>query len=129
MIYWNQLNNIDYCYRTLNTQKKYDIFKIKIINKYGSIYKYILLKILINKKKDLHLTINKFPYDIEKNVMHFIIWDLKDNDIMKYKKFAKKYFNSKYYELKFKINKEKYKSIPEINHCHLFVRINDKYHQ
>lgn len=90
------------------------------IQTYGSLHLYIKEKVIKNRK--IHLTLNRFPYDIEKNVSHWIIWDLRDSDLEKYKRLVYKIFNPKYYDFIFRINKEKDRSILEIKHCHLFIK-------
>ena len=55
--------------RKEKVQKKYDIHKKKI----GMLIdKYILNTILHNLK--YKITINRFPYDLEKNISHHILW-------------------------------------------------------
>ena len=71
----------------------------------------------------IHITINKFPYDIDKSISHWIIWDLQNYNMITYRKMIYKIFNPKYYDIIFRINKKEHRSIPEIKHCHLFVKL------
>ena len=121
MILWNFLENVDnFLYRKPKLHLGYLKHTKKIIQKYGSVHLYIKEKIIKNRK--IHLSLNRFPYDIEKNVSHWIIWDLEDSSLDKYKKLVYKIFNPKYYDFIFRINKEEDRSILEIKHCHLFVK-------
>jgi len=116
MINWNDLNNTDLLlYRKPEIEIKYLELK-KDIN----ICEYVLNNILKNKM--ISMNINKFPYDVDRNVIHWIIWNKRKHNIMKYKKMVYKLFNPKYYDIVFRINKLEHQSIPEINHCHLFIK-------
>jgi len=121
MILWKDLEDIDKrLYRKPKLHSGYLIHIKKIIEKYGNIHSYIKEKIIKNRK--IHLTLNKYPYDIENNVSHWIIWDLKNLTLNKYKKLVYKIFNPKYFDFIFRINKEIDRSILEIKHCHLFIK-------
>jgi len=116
MINWNDLNNTDLLlYRKPEIEIKYLELK-KDIN----ICEYVLNNILKNKM--ISMNINKFPYDVDRNVIHWIILNKRKHNIMKYKKMVYKLFNPKYYDIVFRINKLEHQSIPEINHCHLFIK-------
>lgn len=123
MMTWDQLMDINVKpYRKPIIEEEYKLFRKNKINT-----DYIINELLIDKNKDLHLTVNKYPYYIEENVLHLIIWDLnsdKNNkkNISRYKKFVKKFFNLKNFDIIMRINKNEHQSIPEIKHCHLFLR-------
>jgi len=121
MILWGNLANTDErLYRKPKLHSGYLAHRKAIIQKYGSVHLYIKEKVI--KNRNIHLTFNRFPYDIEKNVSHWIIWDLRDSSLEKYKRMVYKLFNPKYYDFIFRINKEKDRSILEIKHCHLFIK-------
>ena len=125
MLIWNVLKNDDIIpYRTPDIENKYQLFK----NKINSLADNIMINVINDKTKDLHLTPNNYPYDIEDDVTHYIIWDLNSeplemhSQLDRYYKFAEDNFNPDIYDIIIKINKVKYQSIPEIKHCHLFIR-------
>lgn len=125
MMSWNELMNDDIIpYRKSIIENKYQLFK----NETKSLADNIINNVITDKTKDLHLTFNDYPYDVEDNIKHYIIWDinLKSFEIKeqldRYHKFAESNFNPAIYDIIIRINKVKYQSIPEIKHCHLFVR-------
>ena len=127
------LNNLKYA-RHPSMIEKYNIFYKKIINKYYSLNNYILIKyfkysskIEDNKIKSLHnkknktfiLTKNKFPYNFEKNLDHYILW----SNIKISHKTIDYILNTK---LKNKVffwfeNKIENKSIPDLYHVHVII--------
>jgi len=122
MISWNNLKNINYkLYRKPEIENKYKLFQKRILKTHNSIYEYILNNVICNKK--IHIMLNKFPYHIEKNVTHWIIWNKGNYNKNIYKKIIFKIFNPKYYDIIFRINKLEDRSIPEIGHCHIFIKL------
>jgi hypothetical protein len=122
MLLWNDLKNKNIkLYRKPEIQKRYDIFTKKIIKIHNNYYEYIIKEILQNRK--IHITLNKFPYDLDKSISHWIIWDLIDCNMITYRKMVNKIFNPRYYDIIYRINKKEYQSIPEIKHCHLFIKM------
>jgi len=119
---WKELGNKNIrLYRKPKIEEQYILFKKNIIKKYNNLYNYITKEVLKNKK--IFITINKFPYDIDKSISHLIIWNLENYNMITYKKMVYKIFNPKYYDIIFRINKKEHRSIPEIKHCHLFVKL------
>lgn len=122
MLLWEELKNRNLqLYRKPEIEKKYKLFRKNIIKKHNNFYDYIIKEVLENRK--IHITINKFPYDIDKSISHWIIWDLQNCNMITYRKMVYKIFNPKYYDIIFRINKKEHRSIPEIKHCHLFVKL------
>jgi len=124
MLTWDELKDDDIIpYRTPLIENKYQIFKDN-----NSLIDIIRNNLIKDKSKDLHLTINNYPYDVEDDVSHYIIWDLNeepleiDSQLSRYRKFAESNFNPDIYDMIIKINKIGYQSIPEIKHSHLFIR-------
>lgn len=129
MILWNDLGNTDtVLYRAPAIHNEY----ISFLSKTNSIKDHIINKVIGNKKGDLYLTINKYPYDTEEDVIHLIIWDLSNNNYnndeqkLKYQLFAEKFFNPNYFDMIVRINKVEHRSIPDLKHCHLFLRLKDQ---
>jgi hypothetical protein len=130
MMTWDDLKNLNLKpYREPEIENEYLLFK-----KNNKMSDHILNNVLqINKNDDenkkLYLTINKYPYHVENNVIHFIIWDLQldgrdlKKNKLKYKKFANKLFNPKYFDIIIRINNVEHQSIREIKHCHLFIKL------
>jgi len=132
MMTWDDLKNLNLIpYREPEIENEYTLFKQKT-----SMSEHIFNNVLhINQNNQnnqnnqkLFLTINKYPYHVESNVIHFIIWDLEpdERDLKKnknkYRKFASKLFNLKYFDIIIRINKIEHQSIREIKHCHLFIK-------
>lgn len=129
MIKWNELDNINNrLYRKPAIEAKYLKFVEKIKNShYKSISNYVKNEVLnrcpFNDKNKIYITINDYPYHTEKNVSHWIIWDLNGFNKKKYIRILKKIFDPKFFEIKMRINKIRDRSILDICHTHLFVRL------
>lgn len=122
MLLWDDLKSKNIrLYRKPEIEKRYHLFTKKIIKKYNNYYEYVIKEILQNRK--IHITLNKFPYYLDKSISHWIIWDLIDCNMITYKKMVNKIFNPKYYDIIYRINKKEHQSIPEIKHCHLFIKM------
>jgi hypothetical protein len=76
-------------------------------------------KEIILKKKLPYFSKNKFQYDIEKNIKQIVYWydgNLTNSELDKI--ISNKYPNDNILWFK---NKKKHRSIPEINHIHIFI--------
>jgi len=128
MMTWDELMDDDIIPR----RKREVMDKYLLFMKNNSLTDNIMTNVIKDKTKDLHLTPNDYPYDVENDVTHYIIWDLNSepldmqSQLDKYRIFAEANFNTDIYDMIVKINKVKYQSIPEIKHCHLFTRIKNK---
>ena len=122
MMTWDELMDDDIIPR----RKPEVMDKYLLFMKNNSLADNIITNVIKDKTKDLHLTLNDYPYDVEDDVTHYIIWDLKDGNLERYRTFAETNFNPDIYDIIVKINKLKYQSIPEIKHCHLFIRLKNK---
>jgi len=106
--------------------------KYLLFMKHNSLNDNIMTNVIKDKTKDLHLTPNDYPYDVEDDVTQYIIWELSSepldmqSQLDKYRKYAENNFNPDIYDMIVKINKVKYQSIPELKHCHLFTRLKNK---
>jgi hypothetical protein len=102
--------------RKEKVQKKYDIHKEKIGM---SIDNYILDTILHNLR--YKITINRFPYDLEKNISHHILWIFPNHIILK--KDIENIINTFFGYKKFICYKNKIeaRSIKTIEHYHIFI--------
>lgn len=128
MMTWDELMDDDIIpHRKPEVMDRYQLFM-----KNNSLADNIMTNVIKDKTKDLHLTPNDYPYDVENDVTHYIIWDLNSepldmqSQLDKYRIFAEANFNPDIYDIIVKINKLKYQSIPEIKHCHLFIRLKNK---
>jgi len=102
--------------RKEKVQKKYDVHKKKI----GiPIDKYILNTILHDVK--FKITINLFPYDLEKNILHYILWISPNHKLFKNE--IESIINNYFKCQKFICyqNKIEAKSIKTIEHYHIFI--------
>lgn len=122
MMTWSELMDDDIIPR----RKSEVMDKYLLFMKNNSLADNIMTNVIKDKTKDLHLTLNDYPYDVEDDVTHYIIWDLNEGRLDRYKQFAETIFNPDIYDMIIRINKVQYQSIPEINHCHLFIRNKNK---
>ena len=122
---WKTLNAFDFSkkiYRKPEVQKKYE----GEMNKYLNYEKYILNKFLNNKLYNLQP--NTYPYDLQPNIKHCVLWlnPIINKDILYKKKFIegilKSYIPNK--EFIFYMNSQKNKSIKQIPHYHVFIKMN-----
>ena len=97
-------------------ERFYDIHKEKICM---SIDNYILDTILHNLR--YKITINRFPYDLEKNISHHILWIFPNHIILK--KDIENIINTFFGYKKFICykNKIEVRSIKTIEHYHIFI--------
>lgn len=134
MIKWDDLDNTNNrLYRKPAIEAKYLKFIEKIKNShYKTISNYVKNEVLNrcpfrfksnNDKNHIYITINDYPYHIEKNVSHWIIWDMNGFNKKKYMRILKKIFDSRFFEIKLRINKIKDRSILDICHTHLFIKL------
>lgn len=122
MMTWSELMDDDIIPR----RKSEVMDKYLLFMKNNSLADNIMTNVIKDKTKDLHLTLNDYPYDVEDDVTHYIIWDLNEGRLDRYKQFAETIFNPDIYDMIIRINKVQYQSIHEINHCHLFIRNKNK---
>ncbi len=94
-------------------QKKYDEFKNN-----QNLTENFLKKIKIQiKENNYYLHENDFPYNVDNNIKHLLLWYVDDNiinDIL---------LNLKNKLITYWINNNDNKSIQEINHIHIFVKV------
>lgn len=132
-----KINNKNFNFmRSDQSQYNYDKNKIKILKKYNTYEDYIKVvlfkfkyirniqnKIETNDHKcdKILFILNKYPYNIEKSIKHYILFSLKPlnkNEIIKV--LSKILIN---YEFIFFINDKNTRSIKNLWHCHVFVKI------
>jgi len=130
MIKWDDLDNTDNrLYRKPAIEAKYLKFVEKIKNShYKTISNYVKNEVLNrcpfnDNKNEIYITINDYPYHTEKNVSHWIIWDINGFNKKKYMRILKKIFHPRFFEIKLRINKIRDRSILDICHTHLFVKL------
>ena len=73
------------------------------------------------KYKEYNIVLNDFPYDLEKNIEHYVLWSrkrLENDSIEKILKQEFKNLNIVFFE-----NPEYLKSIKDIFHIHIFVKL------
>jgi hypothetical protein len=66
--------------------------------------------------------INKYPYDISKNMKHYVLFSIKPLSLYEQKKILKKNFIENYEFISF-INKRSNRSVKNLWHCHIFIKI------
>jgi hypothetical protein len=113
-------------------ERKYKDFKSKIHESCeGNIKEYILKEKIRGEKIGsslLCLTENDFPYDLHQEISHWIIWDLlldpHPNESYKmYSNYANEKFDPLVFETLLWINPIEKQTVPDIPHCHVFVRV------
>lgn len=122
---WSTLINFDHkknkISRKDNIQALYDSEK----NKKKNYDKYILNMYLDNKLYNLQP--NKYPYDLDKNIKHYVLWlhpMLKSKHIND-KKFIHKLLKTKIRnnQFYFYMNSQQHKSIKSIPHYQVFIKL------
>mmetsp|Transcript_2743 Transcript_2743/g.3827 ORF Transcript_2743/g.3827 Transcript_2743/m.3827 type:complete len:243 (-) Transcript_2743:1303-2031(-) len=142
-----QNDQLDKMSRSRSEQDRYEEYILKIRSEWLSVVDHILCskfdfekeKVVVNGidkwrshpsleevnfvKKSLRL--NDFPYYVEDNVQHWCLWKLKDNVDVDDISFARKelYKALDVEEFIHFVNPPHLKSIPEIDHAHIFVRL------
>ena len=114
-------------FRNEKVQKEYDEFKKFIVENNIDINEYIYKKFLGELK--MNFIENTFPYDVEDNCKHFVIWfDTKYYANLKLKE-DEEIIIDKIVRNKFKDNQYVYfenvsnnKSVPDIKHFHVFIK-------
>lgn len=125
--------------RTPEMQSLYDAHKVETLHKYASLDDYIMRKVFqcgcfsendgkiraIPPPEEPVLmawTPNRFPYDLDTNIQHFLIWSnralSKDEIISCIHKNVSDSFKTKVHWFE---NAVEFRTIPKINHVHVFV--------
>jgi len=131
--------------RTQFIENKYIIFKFLLKNRFKMTNIEYIRKTIINSEKNklnrFILTDNAFSYNLEDGIRHLLLWvnpSHKDNKILYqnqvnlnkcdwlynhiYNKLSQKYSLKKYEYVYFENHKNN-RSIPEIKHIHIFVKL------
>lgn len=98
--------------RLSNVQQQYEEHK----KQYNNLHEYIMETYL--KDCEFNLTVNLFPWNVERNVSHYVLW-LKSQNVIDVPNYIKSCFGKK--RTVVFMNPENYKSIPTIVHYHVFV--------
>lgn len=121
--------------RLKKTQDKYTVDRLKILKKYNTYEDFIKIKylkfksFLINDKisslfsedgKKMALVLNKYPYILNKNIKHYTLFSLKP---LSYKELIDIFSSVPTENLLIHINDKKTRSIKNLWHCHIFVKI------
>ena len=123
---WNYLkkNNLS---KKINRKPEIDLaYQNEKKNYNGNYEKYLLDTYLNNRLYNLQL--NKFPYDLEKNIVHCVLWlnPIIQKSFIHNKKFIytilKKYIPNK--PFLFHMNLPKNRSINTIPHYQVFIKMN-----
>jgi len=104
-------------YRSLVESIKYYQHKEQV----GDVNSYLLTKVLRDKK--YILVVNSFPYYLEDNILHYLIWIAPNYSLSsdKIKCIVEERFSDQPY-LIYK-NYDEYQSIKSIEHYHVFIKI------
>lgn len=118
-----ETNRFDYLYRNHFNLTRYHIHKFLLKKNNINLSDYISNKYLKNKK--YNLVKNAFPYNLEKNILHLVLW-INDLNITNIKQIIKKELEIKYkkeHEFLFFENPKHLRSINDIKHFHIFVKL------
>jgi hypothetical protein len=122
--------------RSVETQYNYDKNKIKVLKKFNTYEDYIKvvlfkLKYIINIQNKIEsndyncdkilLLRNKYPYNIEKGIKHYVLFSLKPLNKSEIIKILSKLLIN--YEYIFFCNDKKRQSIKNLWHCQVFIKI------
>ena len=116
-------NRFNYLCRNNFNSTRYYIHKFLLKKNNINISDYISNKYLKNKK--YYLVKNTFPYHLEKNILHLVLW-INDLNITDIKQLIKKELEIKYkkeYSFLFFENPKHLRSINDIKHFHVFVKL------
>ena len=105
-------------------QADYDAFKAKLKANGTSLRDHIIQDVFSGSvdKKPFVLTKNAFPYDVEKNILHLILWrNTPDRDMVGLKAMIEKTLVGTDYV--WFANEEELMSVPVFFHGQIFVRI------
>jgi len=114
---WEQLK------RNPATNYRYQYFKANVLKKYASLKDY-MLENKISKTHSMCLLPNDFPYDVQNCISHCIAWHVSGEapSLADYKSFVDKIFDPANFDVLIWINPEHIQSVPDLSHCHVFVK-------
>lgn len=133
---WEYLKQFNYNPPTINllrqktVQDNYNNHKININVKNINIEDYIINKYFKDPNSKYYFTLNTFPYNLEDNIKHYIIWlnpiyyndkQINFNNI-KHIDFIKSIINVPYDDFIFFENNIQHRSVLGIRHIHVFIK-------
>ena len=117
-------------------KKAYEIHKINMKSKYASIKDMVLINFLnysktitsnlkIESKKDdswleYKLCENTFPYSIDKNILHNVLWSINDLPDGRIRNILNQTVTNEYIYFR---NPPQCRSIPSVFHVHVFIKL------
>lgn len=123
---WNTLNDTSALLKRSELMElKYKKHISRVLKKHVSLSSYV--QCMLQKKKHsckngMYFTVNKFPYDLEDDVTHFILWNTKQRSKVDCLNYLKRYIDNNFWEICLRENKKEHRSVPDIMHYHVFVR-------
>jgi hypothetical protein len=123
VIVWDELKKYD-----MTTVSKNLGRKTSVEHEYISLPKEIKSQCISNIKKQLEkclilLRENEYPYDVDDNVKHYVLWMLENKDLESSKNYVSELLNKVKSDIVMFTNDTSAKSVLEINHHHVFVRM------
>jgi hypothetical protein len=106
-------------YRNLDDEIIYAEHKKKTRKKYGSMAKFINDDIFGKHSKDIVITDNAFPYNLDKECRQMLIWSKRTMTPEEINKTIRDTGTTEYIWFE---NMDEFKSIPEIVHYHIIIR-------
>ena len=122
MIHWKDIDSSSKFRRKKVVEGRYLIYK-EFVHSMGYTLSEWLKTVYLSHRNHL-IVKNRFPYNFEKKILHYVLFsrhnlsNYKINYIVK--KFLKKNFNRK---LHFKIHYNNDKSVKDLEHYHIFVHL------
>ena len=107
--------------RTPHVEQLYKAHIARVLATFPTMSHYIRDKVLANTT-GLYLTLNKFPYDLEPNVSHFILWNPQNAPLHHCKYHIHTQFSPTFFNICLRQNLPHQRSVPDIPHYHIFVR-------
>ena len=105
--------------RSLFNSNRYLVHKFLLKKENIKLHNYITNKYLKNKKYSL--VKNDFPYNLEKNILHLVLW-INDGEIIDIEEVIKKELKNNYEFLYFE-NPVNLRSVLEIKHLQVFIKL------
>ena len=107
--------------RTQDLEQQYKSHTQRVLAAFPTMSHYIREKILANTS-GLHLTLNKFPYNLQPDITHFVLWNPDDSPLDHCRCYIHAQFSPNFFDVCLRQNMPHHRSIPDIPHYHVFIR-------
>lgn len=119
---WDQLHDTSLLLtRAPDMAEDYQRHCKNVLCSYPTLSDYIRQKVVANMT-GMHLTVNRFPYDVEPDVSHFVLWNLNEEPIQNCSHFVHLCFDPQFFHVCIRENQPHHRSVKDIHHYHVFVK-------